>query len=58
MATANGLIPLLPPTMSIISNKLQEGLKLLNLRPGLPILMQKSVILNARCTVRTFLAEQ
>jgi len=52
------IMPLLPPTMGIIPNKLHESLKLLDLRPGLHILMQKVVILNTCCTVKMFLAEQ
>jgi len=34
------------PSMGIIPNKLYDGLNLLDLRPALCILMQKSVILN------------
>jgi hypothetical protein len=41
----------------IIPRKLNEILKLLDLRPALYILMQEAVILNACRIVRTFLAE-
>jgi hypothetical protein len=59
VATANGLYnTTILSTMGIIPNKLHKSLKLLNLRPGLYILMQKAVILNIYHIVRKFLAVQ
>ena len=45
-------------TKGIIRNKLSESLKLLSLRPGLYILMQKSVVVHNCRIVRTIVAEQ
>jgi len=45
-------------TTDIIRNKLRESLKLLSLRPGLYILMQKAVMLSKCRIVRTMVAEQ
>jgi hypothetical protein len=52
------IIPLVLSTTGIIPYKLHESLKLLNLRPGLHILMQKAVIVNTCRIVRKFLSEQ
>ena len=49
--------PLVLSTTGIITNKLHESLKLLNLRPALYILMPIAVILDTRRIVRMFLAE-
>jgi len=46
------------PTTGIIPNKLNESLKLLNLRPVLYILMQKAEILGRCRTFGEFSAEQ
>jgi hypothetical protein len=59
MATESGLYNTTSTIHNgIISDKLHDSLKLLNLRPALYILMQKAVILNACLIVRTLLAEQ
>ena len=50
--------PLVLSITGIIPNKLHKSLKLLNLWPGLYILMQKALVLNTFCIVRKFLAEQ
>jgi len=52
------IVPLLLSTMGIISNKLHESLKLLNLRPGLYLPMPEAVILNPCHIVRKLGAEQ
>jgi hypothetical protein len=52
------IIPLVLSTMGIIPNKLHESLKLLNLHPGLYILMPEAVILNPCHIVRKLGAEQ
>jgi hypothetical protein len=52
------ITPLALPTKESIPNKLHESLKLLNIRPDLPTILQKAVILNTCRTVRKFLAEQ
>jgi len=52
------IIPLVLSTAGIISHKLHHRLKLLNFRPALHILMQKTVVFNTCCTVRKFLTEQ
>jgi hypothetical protein len=52
---------IVPPVLSatgIIPNKLNEILKLIDLRPAVHIVMQEAVILNTCRIVRTFLAEE
>jgi len=51
-------IPPVLPTTVTVTNKLHERIKLINLRPGLYIPMQKAVILNTCRIVRMFLAER
>jgi len=63
METGRPLAPGIPVTTvlfttGIIRNKLHESLKLLSLRPGLYIIMQKAVMLNKFRIFRTILAEQ
>jgi hypothetical protein len=61
MVTENGLytvISSLLSAMSIIPNKLRESLKLMNLHPGLYILMLKAVILNPSYTFSKLWAEK
>jgi len=52
------IIPLLLPPMGIIPYKLHESLKLLNLHPGLYVLMPEAVKLNPCHIVRKLGAEQ
>ena len=52
------IIPSVLFTAGIITNKLHDSLKLLNICPALYILMLKAVALNTCRTVRKFLAEE
>jgi len=52
------IIPLVLSSRAIIPNKLKESLKLLNLLPGLQIVMQKALIFYTCHTVMRFWAEQ
>jgi len=53
----NNIVLLVVPTTGTIPNKLHVSLKLLRLRPGLYILVQKAVLLNTCYIVRKCLAE-
>jgi len=57
LKTAN-MMSLVPSKMGMFPNKLYESIKLLNLRPGIYIIMQKAVTLNMCHTIRMFLTEQ
>jgi hypothetical protein len=57
LKTAN-MMSLVPSKMGMFPNKLYESIKLLNLRPGIYIIMQKAVILSTCRIIRTFLTEQ
>ena len=48
------IIPLILSTMGNIPNKLHVSLELLNLRPGLYILMQEAVVINTCHIVKVF----
>jgi hypothetical protein len=51
-------IPLVLPTAGVITNRFNEMLKLLDLRPAPHILMQKAVTLNTCRIVRKLFAQQ
>jgi len=52
------IMPLQLSTERIVTDRLQESVKLPDLRPDLYIIMQKAVILSAGRSVRKFLAER
>jgi len=52
------MMSLVPSKMGMFPNKLYESIELLNLRPGIYIIMQKAVILNTCRIIRMFLTEQ
>ena len=56
--TYKHVMSLVPSKMGMFPNKLYESIKLLNLRPGIYIIMQKAVILNTCRIIRMFLTEQ
>jgi len=57
LKTAN-MMSLVLSKMGMFPNKLYESIELLNLRPGIYIIMQKAVILNTCHIIRMFLTEQ